>query len=450
MSTSVDRSQAPAAGELAPFRFPSFTRATLDNGINVVAAQTAAAPLVGIAVLIDAGGKTGPLDRPGLVALHAALLDEGTSRLDALALARQIEQLGGSLDTGADWEVAAVQGGLLAEHLEEGLAMCAEVVFDAQFPEAEVERIRQQRLGDLLRRRDHPSTLAERFFAETVYRDTVYGHPLIGTEASLESLSRADLRDFYQHRVQSAGITVVVVGDVEAARLIDATAAAFCQATPGASPAASPTITPHPDRRRVIVVDRPEAAQTQLQLGHVSVPRSAPGFPERVLLNTILGGSFTSRLNLNLREHHGITYGVRSSFVRRTGPAPFLVRAAVDTDKTSLATRETLGEIERLREGGVTADELRHAQQFLIGVFPYTVETVGDLAQRLEDLVVFDLPDDHFDGHAARTAAVTAEGVHNAARQHLRPEEATIVAVGPAKSLEPQLAPFGTVEVVTP
>jgi zinc protease len=200
----------------------------------------------------------------------------------------------------------------------------------------------------------------------------------------------------------------------------------------------------------VLVVDRPEAAQTQLQLGHVSVPRSAPGFTERVLLNTILGGSFTSRLNLNLREHHGITYGVRSSFVRRTGPGPFLVRAAVDTDKAGLATRETLGEIERLRENGVTDEELRDAQQFLIGVFPYTVETVGDLAQRLEDLVVYDLPDDHFNGHADRLGAVTTAGVHKAAQQHLHPEDATIVAVGPAKILEPQLAAFGAVEVVTP
>ncbi len=450
MNASVDRSQAPAPGELAPFQFPSFERTTLANGIEVIAAHTAAAPLIGIAVLVDAGGKTGPVDRPGLVALHAALLDEGTSQRDALALARRIEQLGGSLDSGADWEVAAVQGGMLAEHLDEGLALCAEVLFDAQFPEAEVERIRQQRLGDLLRRRDHPSTLAEQFFADTVYRDTVYGHPLIGTEECIAALTRDELRDFYQQRVRSAGTTVVVVGDVATTRLIDAAAAAFGSARRGAAPAPPAPITPHPDQRRVLVVDRPEAAQTQLQLGHVSVPRSAPGFPERVLLNTILGGSFTSRLNLNLREHHGITYGVRSSFVRRNGPAPFVVRAAVDTDKTGLATRETLGEIERLREGGVTADELRHAQQFLVGVFPYTVETVGDLAQRLEDLVVFDLPDDHFDGHAARISAVTAEGVHEAAREHLRPEEATIVAVGPAKALEPQLAPFGAVEVVTP
>jgi len=450
MSPRAERSSPPAPGPLACFRFPPFVRAELANGVRVLAARSDAAPLASVTALLAAGANASPETSPGLASMHAALLDEGTGTLDAMAIARRVEQLGGGLGAGADWDSAAVELGLLREHVEDGLALAAEVLFDARFPASEIERARQERLAELLRRRDHPSALAGYHFAQCVYHGTVYAHPLIGTEASLATMARDDLLAFYQQRVSPGALTVVAVGDLDPQLLARYVDAAFGSVAPAQLPPAIPAIRPPPPQRRVIVVDRPGGAQTELRIGHASVPRREPGYAQRVMLNAILGGTFTSRLNLNLREHHGITYGVRSSFARRTGPGPFIVRAAVDTANTGLATLEILEEIERLRNHGVRADELRDAQQFLIRVFPYTLETAGGLDQRLEDLVIYDLPDEYYEHHPARLGRVTTEGVLDAARRFLDPEHATIVAVGPAQDLGPQLSRFGALEVIAP
>ncbi len=451
----VDREGPPTAGALVPFRFPVFTRTRLPNGVEAIVARSDAAPLVSISVFARAGGRTSPLDQPGIASLHAGLLDEGTGDRDALAIARTIEHLGGVLSTGVDWDIAAVQVGLLAKHVGAGLALAGEVIFDAAFPESEIARLRQQRLGEILRSRDRPAVLASQTFASKVYDGTIYAEPLIGTEASLETITRDDVLDFNRLHMVPSGLTVVVVGDLDPDVMLAEVERRFGgvamdaarDRARGVPPIAA--IEPPAPRRHVIVVDRPGAAQTEFQLGHVSVPRSTPGHSARVLLNAILGGSFTSRLNLNLRERLGLTYGVRSSFVRRTGPGPFVVRAAVDTESTGLAISETLREIVTIRDQGVTVDELEEARKFLIGVFPYTVETVDDLANRIEDLIVFDLESDYYDRHAARLAEVDVEQIAGAATAHLDPERATIVAVGPAETLRPQLEAFGPVEIVT-
>lgn len=450
------RHQPPAAGTPAPFRFPAFERTRLANGVDVIVAQSDAAPLVSVAVLARAGGQTNPLELPGLASLHAGLLDEGTTGRDAMAIARTVERFGGVLRTGVDWDVAAIQMGMLTEHLDHGLALIAELAYDASFPEQEIERLRDQRLGEILRSRDRPAALANRTFAAALYDGTVYGQPLIGTEASLEAIGRDHVTDFYRRHIVPAGLTILVVGDIDPVRTLATIDRRFGEvANDGSTSAVGipfdlASIQPPPPQRRVIVVDRPDAAQTEIQLGHVSVPRTASGYPARVLLNAILGGSFTSRLNLNLRERLGLTYGVRSSFALRTGAGPFFVRAAVDTDGTGQAVEETLREIVGIREGGVTEAELDRIQRFLIGVFPYTVETVDDLAQRIEDLVVYELDADYYDRHPARLAEVTVAQVDDAARRYLDPDRMTIVAVGPASTLTPQLEPFGAVEVVEP
>lgn len=450
MSASrVIRHRPPAAGDMKPFHFPRFERRRLSNGVDAIVARSESAPLVSVEVFTRAGGRVSPLDQPGLASLHAGLLDEGTSSRDAMDIARTIERLGGALQTGVDWDIAAIQMGMLTEHLDEGLALASELIFDATFPAAEIDRLREQRSGEIMRSRERPAVLASWTFASALYDGTVYGQPLIGTRASLEAIDRDHLVDFYLRRIVPAGLTVLVVGDVDPESALAEIDRRFGGVEGEASVAVDlPAIEPPPPRRRVIVVDRPNAAQTEIQLGHVSVPRTAPGYPARILLNAILGGNFTSRLNLNLRERLGLTYGVRSRFASRTGPGPFYVRAAVETDGTGRAVGETLREIDGMRERGVTEAELERARQFLIGVFPYTVETVDDLAQRIEDLVVYELAPDYYDHHPARLADVTAAQVDEASRKYLDPDRATIVAVGPADALTPQLESFGAVEVV--
>ncbi len=223
--------------------------------------------------------------------------------------------------------------------------------------------------------------------------------------------------------------------------------AAFGSA-PGAPAPALPAIRPAARRARTVhVVDRPGAAQTELRLGHPASRAATRTTSRWWCMNTLLGGKFTSRINLNLRERHGFTYGASSRFVPRRGPGPFLVGAAVATESTGAAAREVLTELRRIREELVEPEELEETRSYLAGIFPYTVQTIGDITKRLETLAVFELPDDYFDGYVERLTAVTREQVLEVAERHLDPERITIVAVGPAEELARQMEDLGPVEV---
>jgi len=201
------------------------------------------------------------------------------------------------------------------------------------------------------------------------------------------------------------------------------------------------------DEIEIHVFDRPEAAQTELRIGHVGVPRDHPERAPLILLNTILGGKFTSRINLNLRERHGYTYGARSAFVDRIGRGPFVVSAAVETESTAAAAGEILSELRRLREERVSQEELEETKSYVLGVFPYTLQTLQGIHDRLEDIVLYGLPDDYFDTFPERLREVSAEHIQVAARSHLHPDRAAIVAVGPAAEVAPQLETLGFVQI---
>lgn len=446
----LDRSQPPPPGELRPFHFPAVQRSQLANGLRIVAARLPRFPLLSLQALAPAGGQYDALGRPGLASLHGELLDEGSARRSALQLAERIEALGGSLSSGAGWNMAYVEIGLLARHLAPGLELVAEIVRTPSFVPEELERLRQERLAEILRRRGQPASLADRYLAAAVYRGTVYGHPLIGTEQSLKAATRERIEDFYRRHMVASGTTLIAVGDLDPGELHSRAAEFLGDWTPGRVPE-RPAIEPAPlAQTEVHLVDRPGSTQTQLQLGHRGLPRGHPDFPKLIVLNAILGGKFTSRINLNLRERHGYTYGAHSFFARRQGPGPFVIRAAVATEVAGAAVRELLFELRRIREEPVSEDELRETRDYLVGVFPYTLQTVGDLARRLEDLTVFDLPDDYYEGYPEVLTRVTRDEVLAAAREVLQPEHLAIVAVGPADDLRPQVEALGPVHVHTP
>ncbi len=443
----VDRSRPPAPGPRKPFAFPPFRHRRLDNGLEILAAAMPRVPLADLQVLIPAGGELQPPDLPGLASLHGGLLDEGTGRRSSLEIARLVEGLGGSLVSGAGWNMAYAEVGVLAEHFDSALELLAEIARSPEFPEAEVERLRLERAAEILRRRDQPASLADQRFAAAVYGGTVYGEPLIGTEASLERLDRETLRAFHRRHVGPGGSTVIAVGDLDPEDAIARVEEHFAD-WPRVPRPEPPTLEPPAlERTQVHVVDRPGSSQVQLQLGHASVPRRHPDYPRIMLLNAIFGGKFTSRINLNLREEHGYTYGAQSVFVRRRGPGPFFIRAAVATEVAGDAVEQLLFEMRRIRDEPVSREELEETQDYLIGVFPYTLQTIGDLAKRLEAIAVFDLPKDYYETFPAELAGVTRDDVLDAARAHLHPDRLAIVAVGPADALTPQLERFGPVSV---
>ena len=447
----VDRTVPPPPGEIRPFRFPPFLRTRLANGLAVVAARLPGLPLVSLEIVALAGGQFDPQGWEGIAAMTAAALDEGTVRRSSIEIAATAERLGGYFTTGADWDVGYLATGLLSDHRDAGLELLAEVVLSPTFPEAEVERLRRQRLAEIVRRAQDPTTLADDRFHREVYRGTVYAHPLLGDQESIQRLDRETMAAFYRRHFSLAGSALIAVGDFEPEALLRAAESAFAAAGPAAPAPAPPEIRPAPlTGVSVHIVDRPGAAQTELRVGHASVPRTHPDYIPLVVLNTLLGGKFTSRINMNLRERHAFTYGASSRFVPRMGPGPFLVNAAVATASAGAAAREILYELRRVREDLVEPEELDETRTYMVGVFPYTVQTIGDLAKRLETLTVYGLPDDYYASYLQKVAAVTREEVLEVARRHLDPERIAVVAVGPAETLEPQLAGVGPIAVWNP
>jgi zinc protease len=449
-SQPVDRAGPPAPRATEPYVFPAFSRRVLPGGLEVLPVPVAGSAVASLELVFPAGSWYDPPAAAGLGSLVSGLLDEGTEEHSALEIASAVERLGGRLETGADWDVGSASVRLLGDYLDEGIGLLAEVALRPSFPADEVERARRNRLTDLLRRRDQPGVLAGDHFSRLVYGGTPYGRPLVGLSEDVQSLTREDAVAFFHRYYPPARAVLIGVGELDPERLTAAAAAAFGDA-PAAEPLAAPEIAPPPiESVRVRIVDRPGAAQTELRIGHQGVPRSHPDWSPLAVLNTLLGGKFTSRINLNLRERHGFTYGASSRFAPRLGPGPFVVNAAVANPAAGAAAREVLAELDRLRDAPVEPEELSETKSYILGVFPYTLQTVDGILHHLETLAVYGLPDDYYapERYLARLDAVSREEIQRVARDHLHPERAVIVAVGPAGELAPQLEGLGELDVV--
>jgi zinc protease len=444
---SLDRSQSPqSTPPPTDFRFPDFRYQRIDDGLDLYYARWGSSPLVALELLLPGGGQCDPSDLPGLGSFAASLLDEGTTRRTGQEIALAIERLGGSLGSGADWNGASVSSLSLAEHLETAIDLVADVGLDPSYPDAAVERERGRRLAELRRRRSLPSQQADRLLQATLYAATNYDHPLIGSEEGLLRAVPTTLRRFYAEQM-GGPVTLIAVGDVDEQRLPELVVPRLASRRTASRRDPAPVIPP--DRvRRVLIVDRPAGTQTELRIGHVGVPFSYPDRAALVVLTCLLGGKFTSRINLNLRERHGYTYGAQAAFSTRKGPGPFVVSTAVETPSAGAAAREVFFELRRIRDEAVSPQELADTTSYLLGVFPYTLQTADGIGSRLAQIAIHGLDHDHYQRWPDRLRLVTEDDLLRVANHTLHPDQAVLVAVGPAVALEPQLAEFGPVEVV--
>jgi zinc protease len=444
----LDRSRAPRLSPARPFTFPDFGSYLLDNGLRVITAPDSRVPVTLIRLVVPAGAENDPAGTPGLAALTAALLDEGTSGRSSLELASAAERLGGYLSTSAGWSSARAETSLLSRDLELGLDLLADVVINPTFPRAEIKRLKLQTQTHLRRRRMQPAAAASDAFALALYRTGPYSQPPMGTEESIERIDRQQLREFHQARFSPGGATLIVCGAFSSAAL-EHTIEATLGSWQGQGASSPPPILPDPERAsqpHIVLVDRPGAPQSEILVGHVGLRRSDPDFLVATVMNSLLGGKFTSRINLNLRERHGYTYGAHSAFAKRRGPGPFVVTAAVDNPAVAPAIREVLFELDRLRSESVPVDELAETIDYLIGSYPYSYETLAGVVNRLHDLAVHDLPSDYYSKLPATLAAISPEEIWHCARAHLHPQQALIVVVGPADELEEHLAGIADLE----
>ncbi len=444
-------STRPVPGIARPYHFPGLERSTLANGVRVIVAPMPRLPLVTALVLIDAGSTLDPIGDEGLAALAARALTEGTGSIDGAALTERLESLGTSLDGYADWDSTVARLTVMPDRLDAAFELLARVVREPSFPEADVIRKRDERLADLKQILAEPRSLADQRFSGYLHAPSSrYARSSGGTLTTVAGLDTAKVRAFHGARYAPTVTTVILVGDITAARahaLVEAAFGDWRATATGAGPRAGEEAG---RARRVIIVDKPEAPQSELRVGHTGVPRSHPDHLRIVVMNAILGGLFSSRINLNLRERHAFTYGASSGFDWRRGAGPFVVSTAVKSEVSDRAVAEILGEIERMRAAPPEGSEVTLATDYLAGVFPLRYESTDAVAGAIANSVIHGLPEDWFSAYRDRVRAIGADDVRAAARAHLDPSRLLVLAVGDAQAIRAPLEALdiGDVKVV--
>jgi predicted Zn-dependent peptidase len=447
-----DRSKPPAIGPAPVLKLPAIEKRTLSNGLQVQVMGMHKVPTVHVELAIRTGSGLDPAGKFGLASLAADMLDEGAGSRSALDISDAIDFLGAQLSTAGAIDATFVELHVPVARLADALPVMADVVIRPTFPDAELHRLREERLASLLEMQDDPEQLVQVAFPRIVFGNTHrYGTPVIGTAASLKAFTTADLKSFHQAQFNPSNAVLVVTGDVTADAVVPMLEKAFGAWKGAPSKTAPVAAATQLTARRVYLVDKPGAAQSQVRIGWIGVPRSTPDyFPLRVL-NTVLGEAFTSRLNNNLREVHGYAYGASSRFDMRLGAGAFYATAGVQTDKTAEAVKEFFNELTRIHEP-VPAEELEKAKNYLALLMPRSFETTTGTADALAQAWVYDLPADYYMTYADRVRAVTAADITRVAGKYIQPDKFAVVIVGDRKTIEPGLKALnlGTLTVVAP
>jgi zinc protease len=451
-----DRSKPPAPGPVPSLTLPPIERRTLPNGLAVWLIERHDVPIVDVTVIIRAGADTDPMGRYGLASFTAAMLAEGAGGRDAVALADAVARVGATITADATFDATTVHLHVLASRLDAALPILADEILRPTFAQDAIERVRQDRLTDLLQTRDSPAALAEAALSRFIFGATHrYGTPIAGTRAATTAITPSDLRGFYDAHYRAGLATVLVAGDVTASTLVPELERTFGPwargtTTPSPAPAAPPT-TSGPATRRIYLVNAPGASQSQIRMGAIGAPRNTLDAAAIDALNTILGGPFTSRLNQNLRETHHYAYRATSAFVMRRAAGPFEAGGAVQADKTAEALGEFFKEIDRLHDATVPADELARARNMEALSFPAAFETTAGLSSEVAPLVIYDLPESRLRDYVANIETVSADDVQAAARRYLDSSRFVTVVVGDLAHIEAPIraAHLGDVQIVT-
>lgn len=446
-----DRSKPPASGPVPSLKLPPIQKRALTNGLPVWIVEMHEVPVANVTLLVRSGASADPAGKYGLASFTAAMLDEGAGGLDALALADAIEFLGASLSTGSSFDASTVRLQTPVSKLDDSLPLLADVVLRPALSSVEVERLRKERLTSLQQIRDSAGALANTSFARLVFGARHrYGTPAAGNEASNGEMTAADLRGFYTSHYQPQNAHLIVVGDVTPESLLpklEKALGGWKNATMGARVPVAAASQHGP--RQIYLVDKPGAAQSEIRIGWVGVPRSTPDFYPLDVLNTVLGGSFSSRLNMNLREQHGYSYGASSYFDMRLSAGPFVATAAVQSDKTVESLQEFFKELAAIRQP-IAAEELTRAKNYQALGFPAEFETTAGMAGNLIALVVYGLPESFFNDYVTKILAVTSADVQKVAAQYIQPDRFAVVVVGDLAKIEKGIraANLGPVRVV--
>ena len=433
---TLDRSKPPVLGPPPKVALPPIVTRELPNGLKLMVVEQHELPLADFVLVIRGGGTLDPATKGGVANLTSSMLTEGTTSRNSLQIADQIAYLGIGLSAGSNWDASTVSLHTPISQLDSALALFSDVVLHPSFPSEDFERARKNRLTNLVQLKDRPTAIADQAYASILYgSEHPYGHNLIGTEASVKGMTTADLQSFYKSKFIPNNSTLIIVGDVNASQIENKIKALFGGWQRGAQTQFTFGNTPKANATTVYLIDKPGAAQSSFRIGSIGVPRSTKDYFALNVMNTILGGSFTSRLNQNLRETHGYTYGARSRFDMRQSAGPFTASAEIVAAKTDSSLVEFMKELNAIRDTVPTV-ELSKAKRYLQLGMPGDFETTQQIANQLVPVVLYGLPLNYYNDYVANIEAVTQADVQRVAKQYIDPASLAIVIVGDRKNIE--------------
>jgi len=432
------RAKPPVAGPLPKFSLPVPQKAQLPDGLTIYLVERHNLPLVSATLYTISGSELNPLDKPGLSGFTAAMLTEGTATRSALKFAEDTDQIGATIGAESGYSSASVTLSALSWNAGGGLDLLSDAALHPAFDAKDVERIRNQRVTAVLQENDEPFALALRTANHVLFPNSPYGFSVLGTEASNKAIKRDDLNAFWKKGYVPSNAVLAIAGDLNLSQAKEL-ATKYFGAWSGTATTSSAPVTPPPPAKSVSIVDKPGAPQTALLLSSLGANRNTPDYVPLEVMNTALGGLFSSRINMNLREEHGYTYGAQSFFQYRRGVGPFFAGGAIRTDATAPAAQELFREITRIREEELKPDELQKAKdsfsKTLVGLFETTRETASTIGQQF----VFGLPVEYYRDLPAQIEKITAADALRVAKQYLHPEATIVVGVGDRAKIEPGL-----------
>jgi zinc protease len=453
-ATAQEREQPPAPSALRPYAVPRVEDFRLPNGLRVVVVRQAALPIVHGRILVNAGSIYEPLEKNGLASLTGSLLDEGVQGMTGAEIAARIEQLGAQFGTSGGYMSGAAQVTSLKSVFPEALELAAKTVTQPTFPEGEFTRVRNEALAGAVQRRSTVEGLAAEAFSRALFAPTApYSRQSSGTQETLQAITREDVVAWHRRMYAPGNATLLLVGDVsaqEARQWAQRVLGGWTAPTPQLPAVANP-VQPV-SATRIILVDRPGSVQSGIAAGQPAIPQTDPDFYALDALTQVLGGGFKARLNTNLRERHGYTYGAFAGFNALQGTGTLSVNTAVRTNATDSALVEIVGEFRRIAAEPVPAAELRGGLANIVGSFPNSVQTVQGLAQRMERVLLYGLPLDYWASYRERQSAITPADLTAVAGRRLTPNALTIVVAGDLSQIEAPIRArnLGTVEVWDP
>jgi len=447
-----DRSRPPQSGPPPALKLPAIQKRALSNGLPVWIVEHHDVPVIHVNLVVLSGTGDDPAGKYGIANLTASMLTEGAGSRSALEVADAVDFLGADLVTNSGSDGSAVRLFVPVARLADALPIMADVALRPTFPQAELDRQKAQRLTNVIQARDDPPSINQLTFARVLYGTTHrYGTALAGSAQTIQAFTVDDVRAFYRSVYQPSNAAIIVVGDVTPDRAVPMLETNFSKWQGAAAPQHVAMTTPAvPAARQVYIVDKPGAPQSQVRIGWVGVARSTPDYFPITVMNTVLGGAFSSRLNLNLREKHGYTYGAQSQFDMRLGAGPFVAAAGIQTDKTADALKEFFNELNGILQP-VPADELTRAKHYVSLRYPLGFETTGDIATRLEQALVYRLPDDYFSTYVQQIEAVSAAEVQRVAQKYILPGRFAVVIAGDRAAIEPGIRALnlGPIKIMT-